>query len=267
MSGDSQGAKVSGYQSKYAPDTVFQPNVNTSDSDEVAARSTYQGIYGTTGTVSSDNDTKSDDKQPVKYPTLKMAYTTAPHLETLTPPHSQDSGSSSAPELNHPISINLAALLTAENSFLTATKTIVDDYQNTLVPTVKAAMASTTLFGQNVTTANTNASDPEANYGGDYSLTSINHPALVYDQLDESGKAFAASINVQMPKVLQAIGNVTELLGQFTACINQAGQLYAGTDRNSAFPAPDEMIGPVVHKGEVNGLPSVHKIPGTFGYS
>lgn len=268
MSGDNEGAKTSEYQSKYAPDTVYQPNVNTDDSDEVAAQSTYQGVYGTTGHVASDGGTQPDSNQPpVAYPTLKMAYGMAPRLETLTPPvNSQDSGSSSAPDLNHAIFINLAALLTTERSFLAVLKTLVDEYENTLVPEVKAAMASTTLFGQNVTAPNPNSGS--TNPGVDGSGADPK-PMTILGPFDQEGADMAKSINVGMAKLLQQTGDVIELFGQFTACINQAGQLYATADSHSAFPPYEEMIGPVggqaVHSEGMNGRPTVRKISGTSG--
>jgi hypothetical protein len=247
MSGDTEGAEASSYQSKYAPDTVFQPNVQSSDpnySDEAAAVATYQRAYGTTGKASSGGS-NSGNPAAVPYPKLKMAYTQAPVLEPFPASSAaQGSGSATAPDLDHPVVIDLASLLTAENAFLTATKALVDTYENTFMPEIKAAMASTTLFGQTVTVTGVNT-DTEAQVGNNALYQPTNQNS---DPLDQTGVEFAAAINPQMSKMLQSIGNVIEVLGLFTANINQAGQLYASADKNSAFPDPGDMIGPIVHK-------------------
>jgi hypothetical protein len=61
-------------------------------------------------------------------------------------------------------------------------------------------------------------------------------PQVTYDQLDSEGQDFAAAINPQMSQLLQACAGVIEMMGQYTALINNAGQMYAETDYNSAFP-------------------------------
>ncbi|WP_327365078.1 hypothetical protein [Streptomyces sp. NBC_01217] len=56
--------------------------------------------------------------------------------------------------------------------------------------------------------------------------------------LAEIGEEFARHINPAMQKALAMQSNSLELLGNFIAMINNAGQSYARVDRASRFPEP-----------------------------
>jgi hypothetical protein len=60
-------------------------------------------------------------------------------------------------------------------------------------------------------------------------------PGADNDPLDGEGAAFAASINPQQRKLLQAVAGSLQTMGVFTALLNNAGQMYANADLNSAF--------------------------------
>ncbi len=56
-----------------------------------------------------------------------------------------------------------------------------------------------------------------------------------YDYIDKEGIQFAAAIIPQLECLMQTIGQFCENLGAFDALLNNTGQMYAATDRSSAF--------------------------------
>ena len=245
---------VSQYQAANAPDSTFQPYIQSSDedySDEQKAVATYQGIYGTAGTPqkppatpatggktggggSSDNTSLSGTPP---YPTLSMSYTTAPDLTPLPNTNGSTSGTGpSAPTPQMPVFIELGTLMSTEGSFLGATSEIINEYENTLMPLVQGAMGSGTFFGQNVGISTGVAPGSRAAAKGE--------PTEKGDPLNQEGTKFAAAINPQMSYLMQQIGTLVEALGVFTSRINTAGQYYTDADAQSVFPPPGLMEGP-----------------------
>ena len=209
---------TSGYET--AP---FQPTVDPSSSDfsnEQTAAQQYNAIYGgtyKTGTNSSDSGTVYNS---YTLPSLDMAFTQAPDLvptAQLLPP---SSSSPSSPDLSFSTDVQLADLRSTEQTCLHETSALVDAY-NSLKTTVTSAVNSTTLFGQNVGSAGIYNPRIVALGGG---------PTPTYSQYNSEGQNFAASMNSQMEQALQQAGNAIELLGQFVAMLNVAGQMYAETD-------------------------------------
>jgi len=235
---------ASQYQGSVDPGSTFQPTINSSDSDysdEQSARSQYQQTYGTQGNTSSSSG-QTGSTSVAAYPNLSMAYTTAPDfypLDNLGGGGGGD-GSTSAPETQFPIQLNFAALRSTETTFLSATQALVDDYENTLMPLVRNAIGSNSIFGQLVGTSRGITPDSIQNAQQGDPIVS-NGSA---DQLDSEGTDFAAAVNPQMSKLLQSVGNIIEAFGAFTANINAAGQYYAGADGQSIFPVPGLMEGP-----------------------
>jgi hypothetical protein len=56
--------------------------------------------------------------------------------------------------------------------------------------------------------------------------------------VQKSAKEFADSINPAQEKVLEQVANALEIVGQFTAGVDRAGQAYGSADRKSKFPEP-----------------------------
>jgi hypothetical protein len=232
----STSPEVSQYQAANAPESTFQPSVSSSDSDysdEKQAVATYQSTYGIAGTSGGGNQAPLTGTPP--YPTLSMAYTTAPDLMPQPQTNGSSGSGSSAPEPQFPVFIELGTLMSTEATFLDATQALVNEYENTLVPIVRSAMSSSTLFGQNVETSTGVAPGSKA---------SEIYPTEEADPLDQEGVKFAAAVNPQMSYLLQQVGTMVEALGTFTAMINKAGQYYTDTDAQSAFPPPGLMEGP-----------------------
>jgi hypothetical protein len=224
--------------------TVWQPTVDTSDSDvgdekSAAAKydATYGGSYSTTTTASTSSQS-STPSSPGYIPTLSMAYTTAPDLIPLPNTGGQGAGGSTAP-LSDPFSIRLGDLMSTEQTFLESTNAAVDGYQ-TLSTVVNGAISSNSIFGQIVGTQ-PNVGDNKASW--------LTGDGVTYDKLDSEGTSFANAVNPQMEHLLQAVGNTVEALGYFTALLNNAGQMYTETDAQSAFPPPGLMEGPNPQQG------------------
>jgi hypothetical protein len=209
---------TSGYES--AP---FQPTVDPSSSDfsnEKTAAEQYDAIYGgmyITGSNSSDSGTVYNSYTT---PSLDMVFTQAPDLVPTAQLLPAGSSSSSSADLTFSTDVQLADLRSTEQACLNETSALVDAY-NSLKTTVTAAVNSTTIFGQNVGSAGIYNPRIVALGGG---------PTPTYSQYNTEGQNFAASMDSQMEQVLQEAGNAIELLGQFVAMLNVAGQMYAETD-------------------------------------
>ncbi|SCE50648.1 hypothetical protein GA0115240_17142 [Streptomyces sp. DvalAA-14] len=233
--------------SKYQ-DTPWEPEIDKSAkdaSDEQKAADKYTSIYGGTPTYGTPGDAAAPgDLQTT--PTLATAYTVAPDLEPTYNDHTAAStGDSTAAPQASPFTVDLGALRTAEQAFLDATKAASDAYA-TLRTVVMNAVNSDSLFGQDVGSTEAVITGNYAGGGG------TNTPEFVLDPLDDESTAFAAQINPQMEAKLVDAGNVIELMGTFTALLNNAGQTYTETDSISVFPTPTFFPGghgPVVHPG------------------
>jgi hypothetical protein len=201
--------------------TPWQPTVDTSAKDagdEKSAAATYDSDYGgtyTTTTTSPSSGSSSTNYVELPSPTMSMAYTTAPDLIPVTNTPAPSTGGTPAP-LAEPFSIQLGDLMTAEQAFLNATNATVQGYQ-ALSSIANNAISSTTIFGQ---------ADGEAGTG---------------DKLDSEGKSFASAVIPQIQQMLYAIGNSIEAMGQFSALLNNAGQMYTDTDAQSSFPSPQQV--------------------------
>ena len=231
------------YQAANDPSSTFQASISKSDKDykdEQKAVEQYQQIYGTQGSVQKKNDKSTLTTVP-GYPNLSMSYTTSPDLIPLPNTGGSSGSGSSAPQPEMPVFIELGTLMSTETSFIGATQALVNDYENTLVPLVRNAIGSSTFFGQSVGAPTGVAKGSKASEA---------FPTEKADPLDQEGVKFAAAINPQMGKLLQAAGNMIEALGVFTSRINMAGQYYTDTDAQSAFPPPGLMEGP-----NITGLP------------
>ncbi|MEU9343232.1 hypothetical protein AB0D74_18705 [Streptomyces sp. NPDC048278] len=220
--GDSDSDDVSPHASKYQSDP-WVPNVDPDASDhgdEEDAAEQYAEIYGVTATTNKTDDSDSDDPPDpmVTMPKLSMAYTTAPDLV----PTESSGGSDGPPPLpdTNAFSIDLGALRAAEGTFLDAVSNVTSAYE-ALRTKVQAAIHDDTLFGQD--NGHSEASGP--------------HGALQWhkDELAESGAQFAEAINPQLTKVMQDGAGGIELMGTFTALLNNAGQTYAQTDAKSSM--------------------------------
>lgn len=206
---------------------VWQPTVSPSgsdSSDETKAAKKYDSVYGGTYTTTAPPSSPSTGGTAWS---LSMAYATAPDL--IPVPQSHGSGSGSTVPLADQFSVDLGAVRSTEQEFLTATSNIINAYQS-LSTTVQGAIGSDSIFGQLDTTPPTVS--PNSKVG------EILGDGVQWDSLDAEGKSFAASVNPQMRQLLASVSNVIESMGQFSALLNNAAQMYADTDASAAFPPP-----------------------------
>lgn len=219
--GDSDSDDVSPHASKYQSDP-WVPNVDPTASDhgdEEDAAEQYAEIYGVTATTGKPDDSDSSETPAtmVTMPTLSMAYTLAPDLVPTEP-----APSDALPLLpdSSPFSIDLGALRAAEQTFLNAVSNVTSAYE-ALRTKVQGAIDDDTLFGQD--NGHFENSGPHGT------------PQWHKDELAESGTQFAEAINPQLTKVMQDGAGGIELMGSFTALLNNAGQTYAETDAKSTM--------------------------------
>ena len=66
----------------------------------------------------------------------------------------------------------------------------------------------------------------------------IREEHTVTSPIHQTAMDFAAGINPAQEKILWQIANVHEVIGQYIAAINRAGNSYARADRLSQFPTP-----------------------------
>ncbi|MER7186444.1 hypothetical protein ABT404_44480 [Streptomyces hyaluromycini] len=220
---DNDSDDVSPHASEYQSDP-WVPNVDPDASDhgdEEDAAEQYSEIYGVTATTNPTDD--SDDGPPaemVTMPKLSMAYTTSPDL---VPSESGGGGSDSMPTLpdSNAFSIDLGALRGAEQTFLDAVSNVTSAYE-ALRTKVQGAVDDPNLFGQE---------------NGHLEIVG-RMTQWVPDELADSGAQFAEAINPQLTKVMQDGAGGIELMGTFTALLNNAGQTYAETDAKSSMTDP-----------------------------
>jgi hypothetical protein len=207
---------------------IWQPTVNSSDSDsgeETKAAQQYDTNYGGSYTTTAPSSSGSGSSGTAY--SLSMAYSTAPDL--IPVPESQSSGSGSSVPLADQFNVDLGAVRSTEQTFLTSTGNLVNAYES-LSSTVQNAISSDSIFGQLDTTPPTTSPNSKAG--------SILGDGVQWDNLDSEGMNFASSVNPQMQQLLAQVSNVIESMGQFNALLNNAAQMYTDTDASSAFPAP-----------------------------
>jgi len=229
---------TSKYQQSADPQSTYQPDISPSDngySDEQHALATYQGIYGTQGGPTWGQ--QNGPQGPTSVPTLSMAYAAAPDLVPVPGTANSVGAGASGPTPSLPIHIDLGVLMATEQSFLGATKTLVDSYESTLLPTLQNAINDPSIWGTNVTTKYYMSSDTPAS-------PSTPPPVWPQDPLDQEGQQFRTQITPALQQLLNSVGSVLEAMGVFTSLINTAGQYYTQADFQSLFPPPGLMEGP-----------------------
>jgi hypothetical protein len=210
-------------------DDLWHPTVSTGgkdSKDETKAAEKYDSIYGGSYTTTAPPPSSPPGTGGTIWP-LSMAYTTAPDL--IPVPESQSAGSASTVPLAEQFNVDLGAVRSTEQTFLTATGNILSAYQS-LSTTVQSAVSSDSIFGQLDTTPPTSSPTSKA--------PSTLGDGVQWDSLDDEGKDFASSVDPQMQQLLASVSDVIESMGQFNALLNNAAQMYTDADASSAFPAP-----------------------------
>lgn len=184
-----------------------------------------------------DPDTGKDLSNLV--PNLQVAWSTPPSFN-LDPPEETPPGgggpppSSSVPSVN-PIRAALPSMRGVEQQMLAAAGNAVNDYE-ALRSQVMAL--KDTVFGQEATVTTTKTG-PGGYNGNGVDLGSEQDPSPIQD----AARQFAAEINPIQEKALFQLANAIEVIGQYIAAVNRAGQTYGQADRKSVFPDPPPGIG------------------------
>jgi hypothetical protein len=202
-------ANTSAYQGTPWEPTVYLTGNKESNQAQQSAAAQYTKTYGGSATVTHQGAPSSSPSDEAPIPSLAAAYQQAPDFVPNAPPSGASGNGNSTPSSSNPFFIDLAALGAAEQQCLNATQNAIAGYE-TLASTVSSAMGSSTIFGQRVDN----------------------------DQLDPQARQYASSTDAEMTQVLHYVGGVIEVMGQFNAMLNNAGQMYTYTDSSSAFRAP-----------------------------
>lgn len=135
-----------------------------------------------------------------------------------------------------PIEVHLGTLRSAEQRMLDSSRTIVDDYENLRN---KVLSVKDTVFGQNATVKEIKGGQSGVD-GNTYNGAGagVRHEETVPSPIHDLANKFAAEINPAQEKVLWQIANTVEIVGQYIAAVNRAGQAYGRADRLSMFPGP-----------------------------
>ena len=171
-----------------------------------------------------------------------------PHLQVdwSTPPSfnqdpadeggSRDSGTPDDVPPCGPIQVNLGTVRSAEQRMLGSARTVVSEYE---ALRNKVMSVKDTVFGQQATvetfTGGQGGFDGNSYNGAG---AGVRHEQTVPSPLHDAAMQYAASINPAQEKVLWQIANMVEVVGQYLAGVNRAGQTYGHADRLSMFPEP-----------------------------
>ncbi|MCZ4124742.1 hypothetical protein [Streptomyces sp. H39-S7] len=137
------------------------------------------------------------------------------------------------PVAHGPLSVNLAAIRSTEQTMLDSTKILVDKY-NDLHTRVDAVLASTSFWGQEATST-VMWSDPAAIVGG--AGPAPLRPQTSYDKpVQEAAHKFAPIIGPELTRALRQVADTVEAVGSYIGRVNTAGQAYASADWNSILP-------------------------------
>ncbi|MFL6055085.1 MAG: hypothetical protein ACJ72W_19560 [Actinoallomurus sp.] len=142
-----------------------------------------------------------------------------------------------------PISADLSSIRNAEKGLIAETKNLTFDYEWLRD---KVFAAKDTVFGQHATVVEaTDGAGRPLDKGIGMDKTSQQHSTknglptgTGPSAIQPSAQNFANQINPAMERVLEQIANAIEILGEFTAGVNKAGQSYGYADRHSQFPDP-----------------------------
>ncbi|MEU6341910.1 hypothetical protein ABZ883_13310 [Streptomyces sp. NPDC046977] len=174
-------------------------------------------------------------------PTMSVGWDTPPSFNL--DPSGQAGGQSSSDVADSgPIAFDAATVRATENTLLTQGRNAVFNYE-ALRQKVDGAVQGT-FWGPARPDAPISSGQYQGPSGFSPTPTSSWSPSSQEtddnDQrtLAEIGEEFARHINPAMQKALAMQSNALELLGNYIAMINSAGQSYAKIDRAARFPEP-----------------------------
>ncbi|TDD81477.1 hypothetical protein E1293_18600 [Actinomadura darangshiensis] len=147
----------------------------------------------------------------------------------------QDGGGDEPPDAtpsSGDFSINLESVATNVENMLSTSRELVTKYE-ALRTNVLANQS--TIFGQQSTEEDEGFFDFSTGEYWNWDDGSEPDDPSIWQK---PAMEFAAQMNPMQRKVLQQVGGVLELVGEYIALANHSGQVYAEADRNSQFPPP-----------------------------
>lgn len=189
----------------------------------------------------ADSQQNDDDPDAGKdfgnlVPTMTVGWDTPPSFNT--DPGGQANGQSSSDIADSgPIGFDATTVRATENTLLTQGRNAVSGYESLRAKVDSAVHGQ--FWGPAHTAQPVSATPGQgANSTGGYTPPPDQMDKDDQNTLADIGDNFAQHINPAMQKALAAQSNALELLGNFIAMINGAGQSYAHVDRAARFPDP-----------------------------
>lgn len=170
---------------------------------------------------------------PADDPVLSMQWDAPPpFIGTAGTKPAPGAAPAAAPSPHSALMVNLGTMRSAEETMLTANRTMVDAY-NALHEQVKAVVASPMFWGQEATTTTSGRSAATVVSQGDHIDTWVaeNKP------IREAAAKFAPIINPELTIALRQVADAIEISGAYMGRLNTAGQAYAIADFSSIMPA------------------------------
>lgn len=167
-------------------------------------------------------------------PNLQVAWGTPPSFN-LDPPGGESKDNKNTPPCG-PIEVHLGTLRDAEQTMLACSRTIVDEYE---ALKNKVMSSKDGVFGQHATVQQITGGQAGVD-GNTYNGAGagVTEEKTVASPISDLANTFASEINPAQEKVLFQIANAVEVVGQYIAAVNRAGQSYGHADRKSVFPDP-----------------------------
>ena len=162
-------------------------------------------------------------------PDLHIAWGTAPSFNDDPP---GEGGAGAPPKditVSERFSVNLADMRNVLQEMLTAARPVVDSYE-----TLRKDFESQkdTVWGQNATQV---YNDPVVQSIAESPSTAQTEQRL---PIQDYAHQFARELNPSAEKAMWRFANAMEVVGQFIAALDHAGQTYGFADRHSRFPPP-----------------------------
>jgi hypothetical protein len=138
-----------------------------------------------------------------------------------------------------PFAIDLGTVADEVKYMLSTSRGLVSEYEE-LKAKVKATEGD--VFGQHAITSSRTDKETGAymppNQGANAANDFIHGDKHFPTDFADKAKEFATQMNPVQEKALQQIGMALELVGEYIAMVNVAGQTYGKSDRKSKFPDP-----------------------------
>ncbi|MFE0462670.1 hypothetical protein ACFW1A_25785 [Kitasatospora sp. NPDC058965] len=203
------------------------------------ASTPHNAVHGPPRDDARDGPQSGDDNSGD--PSRTPSWSADPYLQVIwsQPPDitgnfADSTGSGSGGHRHHPaLAVDLGSVWETENGILGRARTSVAGYMQ-LKELCRSAIDGGSIWGQH---AMKRVEHPPIGTRDGYQT--VRPDTMEADgPVQQAANEYARAMDPTMSEVLRQIADAIESVGQFTALLNRAGQLYAHADRGSFFPDP-----------------------------